>query len=560
LSRHLTIQMTDQNTPNLVKAIYPKVELVAFTKDPYDIAVASARTCYSSRLIKPFDVTQGQRERIGGLIYEAGHHTPFQHPTFVFGISGVSRHFVWAFLHSHPFFNSEQQSQRYVVMDQPEIFIPPFETEGNAGRAKNGFGASESKYLKYDGFKAANLYKEAYFEAFKAYQKLSELLIADNFKLLSQLGKIKGQTEKEIQIESEKKAIENARYVLPIASATTLYHTVSAITLQRYIRLVNACDVPYEAKVVVDAMMGAVNKEDPTLLQMIGEKPIAQDDTLEWGANVSSMNTDGDKFAEDFDKDLNGRIAKLVSHQGNGELILANAVRDVLGITNADLNDDEAIDLVMSPAKNRYHLDTLNSHLHSPLMRALQNVNYTFKKKITHTADSQDQRHRTTPTAKPLLSRVHTTKPDFHMPEVVARNAEAAEVYTQTMEMLWDTKNKLIEMGVSPEYAVYILPNALNLRFTQSGNLAGFMHKWRLRTCFNAQLEIYNASMDELSQVAEVHPRIARYLGPPCLIRHRGGIRGDESGEMKREGPCPEGAHWCGITVWMNFPKVRRPF
>ncbi|HPU95229.1 MAG TPA: FAD-dependent thymidylate synthase, partial [Candidatus Gracilibacteria bacterium] len=111
--------MTDQNTPNLVKAIYPKVELVAFTKDPYDIAVASARTCYSSRLIKPFDVTQGQRERIGGLIYEAGHHTPFQHPTFVFGISGVSRHFVWAFLHSHPFFNSEQQSQRYVVMDQP---------------------------------------------------------------------------------------------------------------------------------------------------------------------------------------------------------------------------------------------------------------------------------------------------------------------------------------------------------------------------------------------------------------------------------------------------------
>lgn len=544
----------------MTDSITPKVELVAFTKDPYDIAVASARTCYSSKLIKPFDVTPGQRERIGGLIYEAGHHTPFQHPTFVFGISGVSRHFVWAFLHSHPFFNSEQQSQRYVVMDHPEIFVPPFESEGNNDRAKNGFGASESKYLKYDGFKASNIFKDAYTEAFKAYQRLSEILIADNFKLLSQLGKIKGQTEKDIKIESEKKAIENARYVLPICSATTLYHTISAITLQRYIRLVNACDVPYEAKIVVDAMMGAVNKEDPTLLQMIGEKPVAQEDTLEWGKEVSSMPVDGDAFAERFDKELNGKIAKLVSHQGDGELILANAVRDVIGVSNSDLNDDEAIDLVMNPAKNLYHLDTLNSHVHSPLMRAMQNVNYTFKKKITHTADSQDQRHRTTPTSKPLLSRVHTVKPDYHMPEIIARNPEAAEIYTKTMDMLWGVKNELIDMGVSSEYAVYILPNAVNLRFTQSGNLLGFMHKWRLRTCFNAQLEIYNASMDELSHVAEVHPRIARYLGPPCFVRKQGGIRGDEGGEMKKEGPCPEGAHWCGITVWMNFPKVKRPF
>jgi len=296
------------------------------------------------------------------------------------------------------------------------------------------------------------------------------------------------------------------------------------------------------------------------LLKMIGEIPIAEDKILEGSNPVTSIVTDGDKFAEEFDKQLDGRMAKLVSYQGNGEIILSDAVRDVLGVSNTDLSDDDAIDLVMNPAKNLYHLDTLNSFVHSPLMRSLQHVNYTFKKKITHTADSQDQRHRTTPTSKPLLSRVHTTKPDFHMPEVVAKNPEAAAIYTRTMEMLWDTKNKLIEMGVSPEYAVYILPNALNLRFTQSGNLAGFIHKWRLRTCFNAQSEIYNSSMEELAQVADIHPRIARYLGPPCFIRKQGGIRGDEDGEMKIEGPCPEGAHWCGITVWMNFPKVRRPF
>ena len=26
------------------------------------------------------------------------------------------------------------------------------------------------------------------------------------------------------------------------------------------------------------------------------------------------------------------------------------------------------------------------------------------------------------------------------------------------------------------------------------------------------------------------------------------------------EGPCPEGKRYCGIPVWKNFPKVKRPF
>lgn len=450
--------------------------------------------------------------------------------------------------------------------------MPPFESEGSGGRVGVGMGTTGSAGTKYDGFKAANLYKNAFLKAYEAYEKLSDLLIDDNFRLMTKLGDIKGQTDKQVRTDSEKKAIENARYVLPVCAGTTLYHTISGITLQRYIRLVNACDTPYEAKIVVDAMMGALNKEDPTFLKMIGESPLAQKDTLEWGETVSALEsagvpglTDGDKFTQEFDKELEGRISKLVSYQGKGEIILADSVRDVLGVTSSELNDEDAIDLVMNPAKNPYHLDTLNSSVHSPLMRALQHVTYTFKKKITHTADSQDQRHRTTPTSKPLLSRVHTVKPDYHVPSVVLRNAEAEALYRETCNMLWDVKNQLLDMGVSPEYAVYILPNALNVRYTQSGNLLGFMHKWRLRTCFNAQLEIYNASMDELKQVAEVHPRIAKYLGPPCVTRAFGGVRGDEDGmgghgEMKREGPCPEGAHWCGIPVWKNFPKVMRPF
>ena len=42
----------------------------------------------------------------------------FQHATFEFALSGVSRQLVWSFLHGFPFYNTEQQSQRYVRLDE----------------------------------------------------------------------------------------------------------------------------------------------------------------------------------------------------------------------------------------------------------------------------------------------------------------------------------------------------------------------------------------------------------------------------------------------------------
>ena len=75
------------------------------------------------------EVTAGQRESIGPLTFEAGHHTVYQHAHFEFGLENVSRHFVWTFLHSYPFYNSEQSSQRYVKLKEPRAFVPPLTGE-----------------------------------------------------------------------------------------------------------------------------------------------------------------------------------------------------------------------------------------------------------------------------------------------------------------------------------------------------------------------------------------------------------------------------------------------
>ena len=67
---------------------------------------------------------------------------------------------------------------------------------------------------------------------------------------------------------------------------------------------------------------------------------------------------------------------------------MADAVRPVFGLESADMSDEEALDRVLNPAKNRYRLDVLNVSYHSPLMRTLHHANYVFEKRLSHTADS----------------------------------------------------------------------------------------------------------------------------------------------------------------------------
>jgi hypothetical protein len=253
------------------------------------------------------------------------------------------------------------------------------------------------------------------------------------------------------------------------------------------------------------------------------------------------------RVAAAFDARMGGRWSRLRHASADAESIVADSIRAVFGLEPDDMSDDEAIDRVMNPAANSYRLDILNVSYHSPLMRSLQHVNYVFDKRLSHTADSQDQRHRMVPASRPLMTFADTSEPDYITPRLIAANARARAVYDEAMREAWTAKNRLLELGVPLEFALYVLPNAKTLRFVESGSLLALLHKWTLRTCFNAQEEIYLASMDELEQVRAVHPRIARHIGPPCVIRN--GLISPR---------CTEGTHFCGVPVWRDFPAAVR--
>ena len=505
----------------------PVVTLRHASARPYDAAIAAARTCYAPRVIGAEEVTPSQRETIGPLTFEAGHHTVYQHAHFEFGLENVSRQLVWTFLHSHPFYNSEQSSQRFVRLDEARALVP----EGLSPEART-------------------VYEDAILSAWESYRRLTGLLKADTLRILSGLRHLtptaSDKRRKKVEREAEKKAIELARYVIPVAAFTSMVHTVSGIVLHRLHRMLRTGDAPTETRAVVEAMVRLVNERDPAFFERIGQGPLAEAEVVE--ARLPRVEADGDAEAARLDALLGSRVSLLVDHMARAEETTADAVRAVLGASPASLGDDAALEQLLNPAINRYRLETLQLSVHSPLGRAMHHAAYTFLKKLSHTADSQDQRHRMVPGSRPLMTLTDTRRPDYVTPPLVAANPEALAAYEEAMDRAWAAKNRLLEMGVPLEQALYLLPNAKALRFHESGSLLYLAHKWVMRTCFNAQEEIYRASMDELEQVRAVHPRLARYMGPPCVIRYR------------NIAPiCTEGEHFCGVPVWRTFPDVVRP-
>jgi thymidylate synthase ThyX len=500
----------------------PEVRLRNWFDRPYDDAIAAARTCYSPRVIEADEVTERQRRSIGPLTFDGGHHTVYQHATFEFALSGLSRQLVWCFLHAFPFYNTEQQSQRYVRLDEVRAHVPA---------ALGG--------------EARRVYVAAVENSWRAYAALTERLKPVTLGILSDLWRLKERQSRafgrSVQRDAEKKAIETARYVIPIACHTAMVYTVSGIVLHRLQRMAAACDAPDEARAVVDRMREEVERLDPAFFREVGEAPLEVAETLEGritsGADPAAV--------EAFDKSLDGRRSRLVDYGARAPQVVAGAIRNVLG--RPDLDDDDALAWALDPGRNPYRLETLNVSTHAPVMRALDHAHYCFRKKLSHTADSQDQRHRMVPGSRPILSAVTPESVDVVEPDLIAADPAAHALFREAVEAAFDARARLRALGVSPQLALYVLPNALAVRFEESGSLLHLLHKWTMRTCLNAQREIYEASMDEIEQVRALHPQLVRHVGPPCFVR---------SGRVRPR--CTEGSHFCGIPVWRSFPAVER--
>ncbi len=220
-----------------------------------------------------------QRLLIGAATFYGGHHTVYQHAHFEFGLENVSRQFVWSFLHAHPFYNSEQQSQRYVRQKSRwSHFVP-------AGRS-----GLRPRRARHD-------YERAIARAWGHYRELASILLPDAREILGDIWHVSKLSHpkrvKKVESQADKRAIEVARYVLPVAAATTMVHTLSGIVLHRLWRMQAASDTPAESRAVIGEMVARARELDPQFFDRFDNVPM--ESLPEWD-DAAKQPSDGEAF------------------------------------------------------------------------------------------------------------------------------------------------------------------------------------------------------------------------------------------------------------------------
>ena len=245
------------------------------------------------------------------------------------------------------------------------------------------------------------IFEQAVARAWSAYRELTVLLKDDARRILADIWNVGAMSHprrvEKVERQAEKRAIEVARYVLPVAAATTMVHTLSGVVLHRLWRMQQAGDTPTEARAIIGQMVARVREVDSQFFDRFDGGPL--EDLPEWHEAPS---TGGQLQAREFDTRLGARTSRLVDYSPAAPRVMAQAYRAVLGLSEAECSDAQALDRMLNPAQNPYRLETLNVGVHAPLMRPLQHANFTFAKKLSHSADSQDQRHRMVPGSRPL--------------------------------------------------------------------------------------------------------------------------------------------------------------
>lgn len=223
-----------------------KVTLLAYTPCPEHTVASAAKLCYSASDIDGIreGLTDEKAASFVEMLSEIGHESPIEHASFTFGIEGVSRALL-AQITRHRIASFSVQSQRYVSENDFEFVTPP-----------------EIAAVP----EALRLFNEAMQRDKEYYDKITEVLKAKHKAAFL----AEGREEKAADRAAEKKAIEDARFVLPNACDTKMVVTMNARSLHNFFRHRCCNRAQWEIQEVANQMLSLVSKVAPNLFKNAG--------------------------------------------------------------------------------------------------------------------------------------------------------------------------------------------------------------------------------------------------------------------------------------------------
>ena len=211
-----------------------RVQLLSHTPDGEKLIAAAAKLCYARAGIDTVmeGLTPEKTKDFLEMLSSLGHASPIEHISFTFGIENVSRALL-AQITRHRIASFSVQSQRYVAEDGFEFILPP------------AIAANEE---------AKALYLETMDELSARYTKLTELLMEGT----------EGTTA------DKKKAIEDARFVLPNACETKLIMTFNARSLLNFFQHRCCNRAQWEIRELATQMLLLAKEAAPLLFKNAG--------------------------------------------------------------------------------------------------------------------------------------------------------------------------------------------------------------------------------------------------------------------------------------------------
>lgn len=223
-----------------------RVELLQYTPNCEKLIAAGAKLCYSNAGIDGLldNLESDNTEKFLKMLVSIGHESPIEHASFTFGVEGVSRSLTHQLVR-HRIASYTQKSQRYVKEGQFEYVVPP-EIAADEQAKKLFIQTMEQEQKAYDELTAI------------LQKKHTATFIAEGF------------DEAEAKKRAEKKAIEDARYVLPNACTTAIIMTFNARSLYNFFEH-RCCErAQWEIREMANEMLRLVKEVAPILFEKSG--------------------------------------------------------------------------------------------------------------------------------------------------------------------------------------------------------------------------------------------------------------------------------------------------
>lgn len=389
-----------------------------------------------------------------------GHSSVAEHAVLSIAIENVSM-LATKVLEDNRLASYTEKSTRYQVFDKERYFKPKKIMDSK-------FGALFEKSADF---------------ILETYQKL--------FPKMIEFLKKKYPEAKEIEIKN--KALDNLRYLLPVAVQTNLGMTINARNLEYGI--VKLMSHPLdEMKEIGEELKEAALKVTPTLIKYTkpNEYIIETLKSLrEKSIKINEIKNEEGAVLVEYDSDAEDKLVASILYR------FSHAPYKEVKEKVKSMSKEEKEKVIDESLKRLGKFDR-------PL-REFENVVYVFDVLMDYGAFRDVQRHRMCTQTNQVFSISH----GFDVPgEVKEAGMENDFVLCMnTAKEVYDAISKEL-----PDEAAYIIPMAYKKRLLMTMNLRELFHFIKLRSTKHGHESYRKIAWDMYDSIAKVHPFIAKYI------------------------------------------------